>query len=222
MSEDRLADKIDAVIEEQNQIAQKALIASAAPEPPKAKKSDIGSWFNANFIQLMQVSPSNPIVRGHIMARVKTMPPPELDTFDKLRDWIEQNFEFVKPVKPVRSSATFKVDFDVSEVQTGTCRYSVTTSGEWTERVTLEDILEKINEGDSAKEIIGWIEQCASENQAADLDPSDDYDYSDYEFQDAEGASVTRSGIYTRVESALFEFLDEYAPEYANNLRDRG
>lgn len=203
--------------------------------PPVVRKSELKDFFGANFIELMKVAPLNSLVRGQIMKHTGQLPALELDTFDKLKDWIEINMDKTKKLDPWAKLQTpssiiaqergpsFELMFDVTDLEYGSCHYRNNRKGTWCEVNTLENIRELIEEGLTTAQIIRKIEEWAVEEQEADMEEVEGtVRYSDHELNDNEDTCVDLQDSHERAEELLLDWLQANDPESYNTLRDRG
>lgn len=190
-------------------------------------KSKIEEHFRPDFLELLKLAPKNPMTRGHIMRMLKQMPDASLDTFDKIKDWVEATFEPPPKGRPEvnRSGGhpQFSVAFDLSEVIRGVCRYSVRQNGSCTEGYNLDDIVEKINDGESIGEIISWMkDQCCSTQEVDFIPDEDTYTYSDFDSDYTYGVESSMSNGVPYVKRELMEWLQGVSPEAAEELENNG
>lgn len=61
-------------------------------EPPK-RRIDLDRCMSQTLITLMKHAPTNPVLRSHLLAMFGQVPPPELITYQQVRDWLEHNFD---------------------------------------------------------------------------------------------------------------------------------
>jgi hypothetical protein len=205
------------------------------PEPlPDGKKSLLSNWFRPEFVELLMTTPNNPLLRGHMMKRLKKMPPIEADTFEKLRDWVELNCEFAGQVKqlnsayqpintgtpPTRAQAagqSIEVEWYGSEREYGRCDYSVRRSGRGTNTVSLETIKHLIDDNPD-EDIDGLLENIRSrfvDDGDYEFDDYGDYDYDDHESNDSDDFELSIRNVRTTKDQIL-ALLAMHAP---NHLR---
>lgn len=149
-----------------------AFIREGEPEPgpdgnPRLRQAKL--VLGHSLYAMVEASPNNPTVRAHIMAKCGEMPKDELDTMQKLVDWIECDLKMadknagvpLKAVTRTEPAPAFVVETENTEVERGTCRYSriehtrsrvPITAGHIEELIhedednDLEDILERLIE----------------------------------------------------------------------------
>lgn len=61
-------------------------------DEPAVPGCKLENYFNADFIELMSAAPNNNVIRAHMMRILKLQPAAELDTFEKLKEWVEKTF----------------------------------------------------------------------------------------------------------------------------------
>ncbi len=87
----------------------------------------------ASLIKMLEMAPANPSIRAQVMAIVGQMPPPELDTCDKIREWVELTHDPKVKVAEAVSESTVRLHFGVRvnafRAVSGRCTYSGTEAG---------------------------------------------------------------------------------------------
>jgi hypothetical protein len=193
-------------------------------EPPKTIKCKLEQWFHPNFVALMQAAPQNKLVLGKMMATLGIMPPPELVTFNELRNWVEMTFDDPKKkaIPQVRpSTPEFSTDFSFCRTVQGRCDYSMSESGSDTCSVTLDEIRDWVEEGESLDRIAELIEKRAT----ADCDPNwstdeNSKEYSNHEVRDCTNETASRDENYDRFKRRLRDYLQQYDPELLEALEN--
>lgn len=200
-----------------------------APEPvvlvPRKCRFEV--VFDANFRELLRLVPRNPQVRAVILKLTGKLPPPECETFEQLKDWVELNCE-----PKFRSSANrtasreggISINVDFSETECGRASYSVSRSGSESFRINAEDLMEMvqtaIDEGaglDAIVEAVATkIDNDAWSQCEPSLDDSGDYDYSDH--QETETSDSETSYRRNDIRTAVLAFVRERHPELAAEL----
>jgi hypothetical protein len=191
-------------------------------EPIKTIKCKLEQWFHPNFVALMQAAPQNKLVLGKMMATLGIIPPPELVTFNELRNWVEMTFdnpkkESIPQVRP--STPEFSTDFSFCRNVEGRCDYTMSESGSDTCSVTLDEIRDWVEEGRDLSRISELIEEKAS----VDCEPSysadgDSEEYSNHEVRDCTNETVRRDESYERFERRLRDYLQQNDPELLEAL----
>ena len=99
------------------------------PEITVKNRCKIEDVFGSPFIELINLAPRNPVVRGLILSQTRKLPGPECETFEQIKDWVETSCE--PRGKPAQSSGLvgFGIKVDFSEVERGRANYSVPRSG---------------------------------------------------------------------------------------------
>lgn len=195
--------------------------------PPVERKCSIEEVFDASFIELVELVPTNPYVRALILKFTGKLPPADCETFDALKDWVE--FNCVKRIKKsaaaqntVASGISISVDF--SEQEYGRADYSVERYSTETFSVDAEDLLaiiqDVIADGESIHEVVTAIASRIDDdawNQCnPDLDGYGDYDYSDHDSTDSDHAEIKYSR--DEIRNAVLRFVREHHPELAAEL----
>lgn len=120
----------------------------AAPEkqpepktPARARRCNWVSVIGSTVASMISASPKNNTFRAKVMAVLKEPIPDEMDTAEKIKDWIE--FEFPRnPEDSVRSGMKFHVDY--TAVERGTVQYSRIINGTYRGVLTRERIVELV------------------------------------------------------------------------------
>lgn len=194
------------------------LIAPVLDQPPK--KCKLEDWFHVNFIALIQATPENKLVRGHMMRILAVMPPADLKTFKQLKEWVETTMEnpVRKPAVPLRRSIPeFEVDFRHTRTVSGSCDYSMDEQGYSTAQVPLSAIQDWIEDGKTTEEIAELIEQ---------REPDDGVDFGTIEgserYFDHDNDDWSNENIYRSENTASFErHLREYLATHDPGLLDQ-
>lgn len=200
---------------------------------PVVRKSELKDFFGQNFIDLMMTSPNNTLVRGQIMKHTGQMPDPALDTFDKLKDWIEINIakpksdldkfkESLSGGRPTTARPVFELNLKIAETELGTCWYSVRRHSEFVEDTSIDDILDWINDGAGASDILNNITSGVEENGGGDIEWSQEGpSYSREESTDHEDFSIDLAHPVSQEKQRLMSWLAEVSPEHHQILLDR-
>lgn len=202
------------------------------PEPGpdgKVRKRQAAVVLGDSLLGLVEASPTNPSARAHVMAKCGRMPPDELDTFQKIVDWIEcdlelpvgvnpnltstraedQFFNGVMPVRvPPRPTPALTVEVENSEVERGKCSYSQTNTSRSNVPIPARLIAELVEEHPDDLEsvmyaIYDYIQEHAYEHEINhhNTDP----EHCDYECADT--GDVEHEYNTTAVEAALITHL---------------
>jgi hypothetical protein len=165
------------------------------PKVPK-RRCQMVTLIGSTVVNLLRVTPRNETLRAKVMAAVGEMPAKELDTFEKLKDWVE--FNFPRPKTEAQSSIVADLRVTFREIEGGTCRYSQLRDGVSRVKLTPEDIKsimenmsDEVEFDDVMAEITSLIERKAEEScmdyrvqndeifeRVADDTQTEDFDYS--------------------------------------------
>lgn len=86
----------------------------------------VSQYLPADVISLLKLSPTNATFRARVMACVGEMPPKELDTYDKIKDWVESTFpkgETIVVTKKEEEEPAIRVSYTAEETEVGRCKY---------------------------------------------------------------------------------------------------
>jgi hypothetical protein len=194
---------------------------------PPQRTCSIGQVFDASFIELLELVPTNPFVRAWVLKFTGKLPPEDCVTFALLKDWVE--FNCVKRSRPKpqeRPSADDGIGILVhfSEREYGRANYSVDRSGEDTFQISEEELLAIVQEViDGGSALGGVVDQIASRidddawNECdPDMDSYGDYEYDEHESHDSGSAEIN----YNRdqIRSRVLAFLQANHPDLAQQL----
>jgi hypothetical protein len=198
------------------------------PEVPTIeRKCKIEEVFGSAFIELIQLAPLNPVVRGLILAQTRKMPGPECETFEQIKEWVEATCEkrlrSLSSNRPSADGIAIKVEF--SDIENGRACYSVPRSG--SDEFALDEdelislVRDAIEDGkglDAVVEIISNLIDDEAWNRCdPDLDDYEDYDYSDH---DTTGSSDSKIEFSTaQIRDRLHSFLTQRHPQLLEELQ---
>lgn len=174
------------------------LLIKQEPQVPGCKLTD---WFDGGFITLMNDAPNNAVMRAHMMRVLKIEPAREMDTFEKLKEWVEKTFP--KPRKNRHNAITFsetglgdlavpmptrphtpmvEIGYRMNEREHGRCSYSVDKAANVVLDLTIEMIRTGIESGQIAdmESLEEYAKYCARE--VDDID----WDYGETQTRDTE------------------------------------
>lgn len=188
------------------------------PLPPGCK---LEMYFDEDFVSLMKDAPNNKVLRAHMMRILKHEPAVELDTFDKLKEWIESTFPKRTPMRPpVKKNPAFtaiqppqryanipaadlqdiqvtdgesymEVDARYSASCTGRCQYTHTKSTRFQGKINMDMIRGAI--ADYGQENIEDIfKQCLAMAWEYEDENGLDYDYDNERTTDHEESEQDR------------------------------
>jgi hypothetical protein len=201
-------------------------VVTEAPAVPVIK-SKIEEHFNSSFLELIKLSPNNPIVRAQMMRILLKEPPKELDGFDALKKWVEENFESKTGAATRKCNSDgrvlFDVEWNISDVEYGRCDYSVRRSGSYVSSTTMDDIQQWIDDEKSVQEITDMLYDEISDNYSTDHMQS--YDGSEYDNEEpdrTDNFEAEPDGGYRTLRTRLLEAVrtnlgNDYATALENN-----
>ncbi len=170
-----------------------------------------------HLVELLKLTPLNPTARAKVMAVMGQMPPTDADTWDKLQDWVKETHKVksaTTPAKPVKKPE-FTIALQFSDVETGTCRYTVRRSGESNEKVSLEKIASLIEEKDfrSVEQLVReLIEYVKADAETPDMDWNEHVDYANHDCSDETNFDVSCGDSHDRITSQLTQYLVNNMP----------
>jgi len=194
---------------------------------PPERKCSIDQVFDASFIELLELVPTNPFVRAWVLKFTGKLPPEDCVTFALLKDWVE--FNCVKRSRPTPQNRSQTDDgigilVHFSETEYGRANYSVDRSGEDTFQVGQEELLtlvqEAIDAGGGLTEVVDQIAARIDDDAWNECDPDmdsyGDYDYDEHESHDSGNGEIN----YNRdqIRSRVLAFLQANHPDLAQQL----
>ena len=197
--------------------------------PVAQRKCRFEDLFDVNFLELVQLVPRNPQVRALILKLTGKLPPPECETFEQLKEWVELNCEKRLKQSPTPTSrhnpeGGIVINVDFSETECGRASYSVRRYGTESFRVGAVELLEMvrtaIDEGDGLDEVVEAIASKIDDDAWSQCDPSmddsGDYDYSDHESSETDDSETSFNRGDLR--NTVLAFMRDRHPELAAQL----
>ena len=196
------------------------------PAPPE-RKCAIDQVFDASFIELLELVPTNPFVRAWVLKFTGKLPPEDCVTFEQLKDWVELNC--VKRSRPKPQSSPQADDgigilVHFSETEYGRANYSVDRSGEDTFQIGQDELLamvqEAIDAGGGLTEVVDQIGTRIDDDAWNECEPNmdsyGDYDYDEHDSNDSGNGEITYSR--EQIQSRVLAFLQNHHPDLAQQL----
>lgn len=179
------------------------------------QKCAVEQMLTPALIEMVKEAPMNPTIRAHIHCAVKVPVPEDLDTWEKIKRWIE--FKFVAPNwsplewRSFRDNAVMAPAIDFAEDivvanngvsamvrctdwEKGTCNYSGGRSGTGRYHLDPDDIFDIAQNSESMTDFLSEcadrIREIAAEDPP-DMDCSEGYDYDDHNTTELEDFSAT-------------------------------
>lgn len=193
---------------------------------PTQRKCSLEEVFDASFIELLKLVPTNPFVRAWVLKFTGKLPPTECEVFDQLKEWVEFNCtRRIRPRSgPARTNAGINVSVDFSDIEYGRADYSVSRSGRDEFHVDAGDLLAMIQEAiadsgdidDVVEAITDRINDHAWRQCEPSMEDTGDYDYSDHDSTDSGSSEVKYSE--DEIRGAVLRFVQQQHPELAAEL----
>jgi hypothetical protein len=197
------------------------------PAPPQ-RKCSIEEVFDASFIELLKLVPTNPFVRAWVLKFSGKLPPVECVTFEQLKDWVE--FNCMKRLRPKSSSPRstdedgIEINVHFSEMEYGRANYSVDRWGDEPFQIGSEELMELIQRaiadggavGDVVDAVAGLINDDAWNRCDPDLDHYGDHEYNEHESDDSDSGEIRFSRDHIR--QKVLQFVQAHHPELAAEL----
>ena len=131
------------------------------PNKPR-RRCLIGQFLGGDVVSLIKLAPNNATFRARVMAVVGEMPPKELDTFEKIKDWVEFNFPKgslaqigTRVLPPENPPLT--IGYRADETEYGKCRFSRQISTRDTFRMTYDEVITLIRGSDDMDDALREI-----------------------------------------------------------------
>jgi len=185
-----------------------------------------------SIVEMLKVAPLNLTARAKVMAVVGTMPAPELDTWDKIKEWIESSYEprvksgpTVKDLAPPPPNTGFPVRLSFSDVETGTCCYSVNRSARGNYQVTTE-LIRRImveKEPSSLNDLRSEIHQAILDNAWEAVSPDMEWqgeteEHSDYDYNDTSNHQTCLRDGSGGLRDQLRDYINTHMPDLRAQL----
>ena len=189
-------------------------------------KSKMEEHFAPSFVELIRLSPNNPIVRAQMMRILLKEPPKEIDGYEALKKWVEENFESKAKIASIKystsNSIVFETEWSIGDIESGRCDYSVSRTGSYTSSIAMDAIETWIDDGKSVQDITDMIYDEVSENYDSLCMEYNNYDYDNEESDRTEQFEAEPDGGYRQLRERLIETVrtnlgDEYATALENN-----
>lgn len=203
---------------------------------------DMEKVLSQTLVNLARSAPKNPILHGHLMCLFGRLPPPEVETYQQLRDWVEttNHQPLCTPANRcylsdqakatnrgsgvVRNPIIFHVNATREVREDGHCSYSRTFNSSIRAGITQDYLIGLIEGGNSVADINHAILQMV-ESDFDEYDPEDgDYgedDYNNFEADDSEYGDIEihRPGT---IERSVEDFIrSNYNEEEVREIIDR-
>ena len=183
--------------------------------------------FTKSFIELISMAPRNPVVRSLILALTRKMPPPDRQSFDEIKQWVETSCEKKgrRPADPaIASNEGISIPVQFSDREYGRANYTVNRYSDEEYRLTEEELLEVVEEvrdgGGSfdalVDRVVGRVKETAWDRCDPCMDDDGEYDYDEHDSTDTGHPSVTVGKPQLR--ELLTRFLQNQHPEIMEEL----
>lgn len=193
----------------------------------KVRKRQAAVVLGDSLLSLVEASPTNPSARAHVMAKCGRMPPDELDTFQKIVDWIECDLELPVGVNPnlarandvffdavtaervpPRPTPALTVEVENQEVERGKCSYSQTNTSRSQVPIPASFIAEVVEEHPDDLEsvmdaIYDYIQEHAYEHETNHNNTEPEH----FDYECADTGDVEHEYNTTAVQAALRSHL---------------
>jgi hypothetical protein len=183
--------------------------------------------FEASFIELLKLVPTNPIVRAWVLKFSGKLPPEDCVTFDQLKDWVEFNCVRRSRLRPQNRPSTddgIGIPVHFSETEYGRANYSVDRSGDDTFQFRADELLalvqEAVDSGGGMTEVLDEIASRIDEDGWNECEPEMD-NYGDYEYEEHDSNDTGNGEItYSRdqIRTRVLAYLQNHHPELAQQL----
>lgn len=187
------------------------------------RKCTIEQVFGPNFIELIQLAPKNPFVRGLILRRTGKMLPSECETFEQVKEWVETTCETKRRFARTGGSG-ISIEIEFAETEYGRADYSVRRYGTDRFEIAADDLIEiiqtAVEAGGGIDEVIDVIAGTIDNDAWNQCEPSLD-DYGDYEYTDRESTDFGDSNVEfsrSEIKESVLAFLRARNPELAAGL----
>lgn len=190
--------------------------------------SKMADFFNPSTIDLIKAAPKNEQILGFMLSKLKVLPPEELDTYDKLKEWIEWNVDKSatksKKEKPISEYMTEPATGTVEDITMtipivrkrtayGSASYSVRQSGRQNVELNMVQIREQANDAESWSSFRDYL-RIATEGggDSVNYEDIDSKHYENHEQDEAEAAETAWPNI-ANTDETIKTFLRQHAPD---------
>jgi hypothetical protein len=187
-------------------------------------KCDIAQHFSSSALALIKAMPNLPEMRGFMLSQLGVMPPPEADTYDKVKAWVESNVA-AKPIpmsKGRSDDPTVPIIIDVSEIEYGTCHFRTPRTGRCRVELSLIEIREIVDE-QGLDDLDALLNAIVSDQAETNDDLYSDMESgsTNYDDHEASGSDSREADIAdrSRTRATLAAFLQSHAPDLATQLQ---
>lgn len=199
--------------------------------------SKITDFFSADAIQLIKLAFKSDNIRGFMLSKLKVMPPKELDTFEKLQEWIEWN------VGKVSRSGTTEIALDAmatpaapqtmedvelaipmtrSRTARGTCRFWRQESGQETLGLQLSELRDMAEESQSWNNFRRLIlDELYNADDNVDYEEISESGTSEHATDDTDDQELKWDGGQVTADATIKAFMRQHLPEHLTRL-ERG
>ena len=188
------------------------------PDPNKPKRrSNIITLLGPVVTSALIAQPNNETFRAKLMAVIGEMPPKEIDTYAKLKDWVEFNFPKTKPAKP--DDEVFAGEFTYDIISTGTCKYSRTSHARSPIKLTGKQIAKIAGDASDLDELMTLM--CDHMREIADSSQATTWttgQTSTTDEQEQDSYSDNEDYAYSTLKRAAIKYLIDHEPELAEEL----
>lgn len=199
---------------------------TTSPAPPSAepqpeRKCQIRQVLGPTIDRLLEQAPENPSVRAHVLGRVLQGIPPEITTYQGVKNWIETTID-PKMVKHTQSGRPLVVDVSISEREYGSCHYLTNASGSGRVQITRAEmerlVQEALDEELSMEDLVDRVYDKIREDAVEQIptESGDGYDYSNYDAQGTEGREIE---LDEDLQSAVEDWLRANNPDALDVLQ---
>lgn len=178
----------------------------AAPSPEKQPIDEeyVRRKTNPTLVRMIERSPVHPTTRAMVLAKMLKPLPVEVMTTEGIFGWMKENWSAAaecsttsSPPATVaqRAQNGVRVQVDYSEMEYGSCDYSVRNTGSGELLITDDQILDALDTADDMDELISELDSRITESASEGIRLSEgDYDYSDHESSE----TLDREADYNR------------------------
>lgn len=177
--------------------------------PREGQKCQVEAVLPEALIKLVRLAPENEVVRTQVHAKILVPLPPEAKTWEAIQRWIEDNISFADIMKAEeeqavrqprttptpQAEASLSISVSATDVESGSCHYSVTRTGEDYYVFSLREVQELVDEDcrtfdEVVNALIAQAVDLAQENPPEMGWDNDTLDHDRYDSEDTEDLSI--------------------------------
>ena len=200
------------------------------------RKCSINDLLPSSVVALVKANPHNETIRKLLLAHLKQEPPVDANTFPKIRDWVEFNFERPETAweqqarlnreriqrevaaQQARDAASLTLQVSAEENREGSCNYRCKTRGEGAVLIHPDEIRRLAREADSGESLMDRIESFIYDRVMDRIDMNPVPETIRLNNREIDGSSDYEATLSEASTTAIKEYLRQNMPEQYSRL----